>query len=35
VDDATQVAEDVFDNREASEFTGHIDSVQISIADDE
>lgn len=31
VDDATQVAEFLFSDREASEFTGHIDSVKISI----
>ena len=35
VDDATQVVEELFDNREESEFTGHVDSVQISIADGE
>lgn len=35
VDDATQVVEYLFDDREASEFTGHVDSVQISIADEE
>ncbi len=35
VDDATQVAEFLFDDREASEFTGHVDLVKISIADDE
>jgi arylsulfatase len=35
VDDATQVVDNLFDNREESEFTGHVDSVQISIADKE
>ena len=33
LDDATQVAEFLFDDREASEFTGHVDLVKISIAD--
>jgi arylsulfatase len=35
VDDATQVIEELFVDREESEFTGHVDSVQISIADSE
>ncbi len=35
VDDATQVVEELFDNRDDSEFTGHVDSVQISIGDSE
>ena len=33
VDDATQVVESVFDNREESEFTGYVNSVKISIHD--
>lgn len=33
LDDATQVAEFLFPDREASEFSGHVDSVKISIAD--
>ena len=35
VDDATQVVEDHFADREESEFTGHVDSVTITIADDD
>ncbi len=35
VDDATQVVEQLFEDREASEFTGHVDSVMITIADDD
>jgi arylsulfatase len=35
VDDATQVAEELFENREESEFTGFVDSVRISISDEE
>ncbi|MEM9658467.1 MAG: arylsulfatase, partial [Planctomycetota bacterium] len=33
VDDATQVVEQLFADREESEFTGRVDSVRISIAD--
>lgn len=33
LDDATQVVENHFKNREASEFTGRVDKVQISISD--
>jgi arylsulfatase A-like enzyme len=33
VDDATQVAEELFDDREDSEFTGHVDKVTIGIRD--
>ena len=32
VDDATQVVEEVFDNREESEFTGHVNAVRTSIS---
>ena len=35
VDDATQVAEPLFRDREDSEFSGHVDSVQITISDSE
>jgi arylsulfatase len=35
LDDATQVVEELFGNREESEFTGYVDSVKISIADEE
>jgi hypothetical protein len=31
VDDATQVAEELFGDREGSEFTGHVDKVTVSI----
>ena len=34
VDDATQVAEFLFTDREASEFNGHVDSVTIRISDE-
>ncbi len=34
VDDATQVVEKLFKNREESEFTGHVDQVTISIQTD-
>ena len=33
LDDATQVAEFLFSDRMESEFTGHVDSVRISVAD--
>ena len=35
VDDATQVVEDLFANREESEFNGVVDSVRITIAEDQ
>ena len=35
LDDATQVVEELFGNREESEFTGYVDSVKISIADED
>jgi arylsulfatase len=35
VDDATQVAETLFGNREESEFTGHVNAVRTSIAGSE
>ena len=34
LDDATQVVEDLFANRQESEFSGHVDSVRISITDE-
>lgn len=35
VDDATQVVEEVFGDREGSEFSGHVDAVRIAISDDD
>ncbi len=35
LDDATQVVEELFGNREESGFTGYVDSVKISIADED
>lgn len=32
-DDATQVADDVFNDSEESEFTGHVKKVTISVSD--
>lgn len=34
LDDATQVVEDLFADRQQSEFNGHVDSVRISISDE-
>ncbi len=35
LDDATQVVEHLFADREASEFTGHVDSVKVTISADD
>jgi len=35
VDDATQVAEELFDDREDSEFTGHVNTVRTTIGGDQ
>jgi arylsulfatase len=35
LDDATQVVENLFGNRDESEFTGHVTKVQITISDDD